>query len=148
MALNAGAIRFNTDRSQMEIYDGNQWTGILSTSPDMQTGGTRGMMLAGGYEPGFSNRIQFHTFANRSTAHNGTTDFGDLTTGAFNPACMSNNTRGIITSMEASGSPIAQLNNLIDFITIASTGDAVDFGDLTYGQNRHGCGTSNGHGGL
>ena len=34
MALKAGAIRFNTDSSQMEIYDGNQWTGMLSTSTD------------------------------------------------------------------------------------------------------------------
>ena len=32
MALNAGAIRFNTALSQMEIYDGNQWTGIVATS--------------------------------------------------------------------------------------------------------------------
>ena len=30
----AGAMRFNTDSSQLEIYDGNQWTGILATSPD------------------------------------------------------------------------------------------------------------------
>ena len=37
-------MRFNTD-SQMEIYDGNQWTGILATSPDQQTGGTRGINL-------------------------------------------------------------------------------------------------------
>ena len=29
MTLRAGAIRFNTDLSQMEIYDGNQWTGII-----------------------------------------------------------------------------------------------------------------------
>ena len=41
MALKAGAIRFNTDSSQMEIYDGNQWTGILATSPELQTGGGR-----------------------------------------------------------------------------------------------------------
>ena len=27
----------------MEIYDGNQWTGILATSPELQTGGTRGI---------------------------------------------------------------------------------------------------------
>ena len=44
----AGAIRFNTDSSQMEIYDGNQWTGILATSPELQTGGTRGIDSAGG----------------------------------------------------------------------------------------------------
>ena len=47
MALRAGAIRFNTDSSQMEIYDGNQWTGILATSPELQTGGTRGIHFGG-----------------------------------------------------------------------------------------------------
>ena len=30
MALKAGAIRFNTDTSQMEIWDGNQWTGVMA----------------------------------------------------------------------------------------------------------------------
>ena len=37
----AGAFRFNTDSDQLEIYDGNQWTGVLATSPELQTGGTR-----------------------------------------------------------------------------------------------------------
>ena len=46
----AGAIRFNTDSSQMEIYDGNQWTGILSSSPELRTGGGRGV-AAGGNNP-------------------------------------------------------------------------------------------------
>ena len=50
MALNAGAIRFNTDSSQMEIYDGNQWTGIIATSPELQTGGTRGFRAGGNLE--------------------------------------------------------------------------------------------------
>ena len=55
----AGAMRFNTDSSQMEIYDGNQWTGILATSPELQTGGTR-MLVMGGIQGGSgprSNRI-------------------------------------------------------------------------------------------
>ena len=47
----AGAFRFNTDSSQMEIYDGNQWTGVLATSPNQQTGGTRAL-FGGGYNPG------------------------------------------------------------------------------------------------
>ena len=54
----AGAIRFNTDSSQMEIYDGNQWTGVLATSPELQTGGTRGLM-GGGSAPGVTNAIDF-----------------------------------------------------------------------------------------
>ena len=39
MALRAGATRFNTDTNQLEIWDGNQWTGILSTSSELETGG-------------------------------------------------------------------------------------------------------------
>ena len=36
----------------------------------------------------------------------------------------------------------------IEYVEFATAANAVDFGDLTYIQNRHGCGTSNGHGGL
>ena len=54
----AGAIRFNTDSSQMEIYDGNQWTGILATSPELRTGGTRGL-FGGGETPSLTDRIDF-----------------------------------------------------------------------------------------
>ena len=44
----AGAIRFNTDSIQLEIYNGFEWTGILATSPELQTGGTRGLFYGGG----------------------------------------------------------------------------------------------------
>ena len=44
----AGSIRFNTDSSKMEIYNGDKWWNIDSTSPEEQTGGTRGF-IAGGY---------------------------------------------------------------------------------------------------
>jgi len=36
----------------------------------------------------------------------------------------------------------------IEYVEFATAANAVDFGDLNYIQNRHGCGTSNGHGGL
>ena len=37
----SGSIRFNTDSSKLEIYNGEQWFEIDSTSPNEQTGGTR-----------------------------------------------------------------------------------------------------------
>ena len=43
----AGSIRFNTDSSKLEIYNGEAWWEIDSTSPDEQTGGTRGIVLGG-----------------------------------------------------------------------------------------------------
>ena len=92
-------------------------------------------VFVGGYEPGYSNRIQFHNFS-----HSGTygTDFGDLTVAMFRPAAFSNETRGIITSGE-SPNPVPTLNNIINYITIASAGDAVDFGDQTI-TTRNGAG--------
>ena len=43
MAVPAGSIRFNTDSSKMEIYNGEKWWEIDSTSPQEQIGGTRGV---------------------------------------------------------------------------------------------------------
>ena len=54
----AGSIRFNTDSAKMEIYNGEQWWNIDSTSPEEQTGGTRGLW-AGGNTPTYFNNIQF-----------------------------------------------------------------------------------------
>ena len=39
----SGSIRFNTDSAKMEIYNGEQWWEIDSTSPEQQTGGTRAL---------------------------------------------------------------------------------------------------------
>ena len=87
----AGAMRFNTDSSQLEIYDGNQWTGIEATSPEQQTGGTRGVN-AGGEAPGDRDEIQF---INISTTGNAV-DFGDLTQARFRrPGVVSNSHGGL-----------------------------------------------------
>ena len=87
----AGSIRFNTDSSKMEIYNGEQWWEIDNTSPAEQTGGTRGILYAGATSGGRDNVIQF--------------------------------------------------------INVSTTGDAVDFGDQTVKRDRiSGC--SNAHGGL
>ena len=48
MSIPLGSLRFNTDSSKLEYYDGNQWVNVTSTSPEAQTGGTRGF-IAGGY---------------------------------------------------------------------------------------------------
>ena len=166
----AGAMRYNTDISQLEIYDGNQWTAILATSPLLQTGGTRGLTggaypngnqidffnidstgnsvdfgnrtitaqqpgsvasrtrgcIAGGATPSNSNVIDFVTMASQGNAQN----FGDLTvTGHGISMCINDSTRGVFVG-RTGGSPSA-FKNTIDYITIASTGDAVDFGDVS-----------------
>ena len=90
---------------------------------------TRGI-FAGGYQPSspkFDNVIEYITIASAGNA----TDFGDMTTGRFNmtPGGCSSITRGIFGGGKIL-SPGTVMNN-IDFITIATTGDSTDFGDLT-----------------
>jgi hypothetical protein len=54
----------------------------------------------------------------------------------------SDKSRGVL-----GGGASPSITNVIQFITIATTGNATDFGDLTVARNGIGC-TSNGHGGL
>ena len=134
----AGAIRFNTDGNHLEIYDGNQWVIIVGDSPNLNTGGTRGL-FAGGYSSGsVVNEIDY---ANLDTAGNAI-DFGNLGTSRRGIAGTSSRTRGIL----AGGRTPTDLN-LIEFVTIASTGNTSDFGDLTI-ISHYGTGLSNGTRGI
>ena len=66
------------------------------------------------------------------------TDFGDLTEQHYSGAGCSSNTRGIRNG----GHNNSAVVNIIDYITIASTGNATDFGDLRTVLSGHGS-TSN-----
>ena len=110
----AGAIRFNTDSSQLEIYDGNQWTGILATSPELQTGGTRGMQF-GGNAPSYTNN-----FFNISTTGNAAS-FGSFSSSRMFCEATASRTRAIVDSGESS------MTNR-EFFTIASGGGGTSFG--------------------
>ena len=74
-----GAIRFNTDNSKLEYYDGNQWVNVTSTSPEAQSGGTRGILMGGESHPAAINTI---SYVQINTTGN-TTDFGDLPTAKY-----------------------------------------------------------------
>ena len=134
MALRAGAIRFNTDSSQMEIWDGNQWTGILGDSPELQTGGGRGVFFSGA--PSNNAAMDFITISTTGDAG----DFGDMTSYRVQGAAAGSRTRGLYAGGEA-----PSIVNRIEFITFSSTGDASDFGDMVTNQYRrmNGMGCSN-----
>ena len=132
MTLKAGAIRFNTDSSQMEIWDGNQWTGILATSPEQQTGGTRGVLMGGG-NPGALNEIDF---INVDTTGD-SLDFGDLASTRRGPQRGQTGSR--VRGIAMGGNPTIQT---VASITIASTGSATDTGNILTQGRRLGGGAS------
>ena len=101
---------------------------------------TRGV-FAGGSNPA-NNIIDFVTIATAGNA----SDFGDMFTGNTVASCStSNNVRGVIIGGDLQ--PSNAFTNTMQHVTIATTGNTQDFGDmLTTGAYRNA--TSDNHGGL
>ena len=133
----SGSIRFNTDSSKLEIYNGEAWFEIDATSPEQQTGGTRGI-FAGGYTQGGGNQDEIE-FINVSTTGDAA-DFGNLTVSRRQQGQSgADRTRSVFMGGRASPAN----KDTIDFITIASVGNATDFGNLTGGGGSNGATASN-----
>ena len=124
---NVNTIEFITIATTGNATDFGDFTedirGIASLSSP-----TRGL-FSGGYStssPNVSNTIQYITIATTGNAQ----DFGDITLARMNMDCggCSSITRGLIAG--GRGNPVLGYNT-IDYVTIATTGNANDFGDLT-----------------
>ena len=105
--------------------------GDLITSKGRPAGcsnSTRGI-FAGGYTPFYTTQINSIEYISIATTGN-SFDFGDLFTGRYGLSSCSSVTRGVF----AGGSfttPIFTSINSIEYITIASMGNTLDFGDLS-----------------
>ena len=103
---------------------------------------TRGIW-SGGYTPTYQNVKDYITIATTGNA----TDFGDsLWAGAYKSGT-SNGTRGVWSGGRSSPGGNANRTNLIEHVTIATTGDGTDFGDLDVRRDGPGA-CSDSHGGL
>jgi len=140
MALRAGAIRFNTDTSQMEIWDGNQWTGILATSSELETGGDIGILGSVGIDRQYVNKVDKVNMSSTGDA----IDFADL-----NYTTAQNGVHGSRTHAVFNGgyNPSGRQANT-DYVTIASGGTATAGGSLTTARQLNGCSASNSTRGL
>jgi hypothetical protein len=78
----------------------------------------------------YYNVLDYITIASVGNA----TDFGDLSTVRAYTAACSSSTRGVFGG-GFSPTPSPTVFNTIEYITIASTGNATDFGDLTVARN-------------
>ena len=127
-----GSIRFNTDTANLEYFRGKTlgWSQFELVNPNLGGGtgsntglGTRGVFGSG--EAPHGNTIDFLTISTFGDS----TDFGDLTQDRRSGGSMgSSETRGLFAGGQHP-SPFT-FYNTIDFVTIASTGNATDFGDL------------------
>ena len=147
MTIRPGAIRFNTDSMKLEIFRGSanyngsasmtgigtlaagQWEEIVATSPDVLTGGARGL-FTGGYGSGASspkvtNKINYVNIASTGNAQ----EFGTLSTGGDQDIVPvgASRTRGVFR--DGNSAPMT-------FVTFASTGNSVTFGNFGLSNNR------------
>ena len=106
--------------------------GSLS-SPAVSTVGvgssTRGVFAVGSITNtgnNYTNTLDYFTIATTGNA----TDFGDLTLGRGGGAGMASSTRGIF-SAGSSGNGGATMSQVMDYITIATIGNATNFGNMT-----------------
>ena len=107
-----------------------------TTNQRVHSAGGRGV-IPGGYNPSLSpvasrslNTIEYLEINTTSNA----LDFGDLSFGSASGASCGSSTRGLIGGSYISPSVTGSLNN-IDYITIASTGNGADFGDLSFARS-------------
>lgn len=93
-------------------------------------------LFGGGWSPS-RNAISYLTISTTGDA----IFFGDLTLSRASNASFSSSTRGVWAS-GALAAPNTSYSNVIDYVTISSLGNAVDFGDTTSTGDSAGCSNS------
>ena len=87
---------------------------------------TRGLTLGGQTGSDAINTVSFVTIASTGDA----SDFGDLINALRQKGALANSTRAIAVGGSPTSSPFAA-NNVMDYFTIQSSGNGLNFGDLT-----------------
>jgi len=136
-----GTVRYNTDLGTMEFFNGSEWkqfTYIADIQNSPSTMG-RAVIMGGtvGPSPFKGNEIQFFQIMTLGNA----LDFGDLIEDHQYAAGSGSKTRGII----GGGYSAPDSNNSqprIEYITIASKGDGITFGELSTSHFRNSGGAS------
>ena len=128
-----GSIRFNTDSAHLEYWNGLVWLEFEASSVELgnqlvtnSAGGTgvRGL-TGGGYASSKSDVIDYFTISTLGNAQ----DFGNLSEARYWTSSHASSTRGVWGGGAVSPTSPNKTDR-IDYVTIASTGDAIDFGNL------------------
>ena len=126
-------IQYITINSAGDATDFGDTTEKMGDTGCTSNGGDDRGVSAGGYNAisDTSNVIEYITISTPGNA----TDFGDLTYrtqyGRYAPATVSNGTNDRGVWMGGANVQSPYYYNTIDYVTISSTGDAADFGDMT-----------------
>ena len=138
-----GAMRFNSDSSKLEYWNGSAWFQIHTFSPNLgdytnstdSLGGVRGL-FAGRFNDTSNNAtIDYVTISTQGNA----TDYGDLINSIYFYAGMCSSNRRWVHFGGAPTNPSTQMQ----YGQFASTGNGIDFGNLTQHTHYNPSGVSN-----
>ena len=116
-----GALFYNFDFKTIEFFDGNSWRQVDNTT-------TRGRSVhAGGANPVQGSYLTMISSFEHATQGQGNY-FGDLTVGGQGNTAFSSRIYGFNSGRRT---PSTNPDNIIDYVTISSSGNAIDFGDMT-----------------
>ena len=121
-----GALFYNFDFKTIEFFDGNSWRQV-----DNVARRGRGLIQGGKSSPTWTTSVESIETATQGNA----TDFGNLTQARGYPNCTSDGTRGIAAGGSIYPAGPTTFSNTIDYNTIASGGDSIDFGDAQGGTS-------------
>jgi hypothetical protein len=136
-----GSMEFFTISSKGNAINFGNLTQARRTAASCSNS-VRGIFAGGGASPIFYNTIDYLTIASLGNAQ----DFGDASVQYENRCGVCDQTRALIGGGLNPGLSPTRINT-IEFVTIATTGNAQDFGDLAT-QRRAAGGVSDSHGGL
>ena len=128
----AGTTRFNQDFGTLEFFDGVNWKTVNSYARGGAAG--RAVVAGGDRGPASSRLIDYFNMNTRGNSIN----FGDLVNTTNNQTgANSSSTRGLIY--------IGNAANTIEYVTIASSGNAIEFGSTAVNDREQvtdGCSSS------
>ena len=124
-AASTNQIEYVTISSQGNSINFGQ-TSTASTGKGSLSNSTRGLFTVGG----IVNTIEYVTIASTGD----TVNFGQLSVSRSGERGLSSSTRGIFSFALSSPSP-QTLTNVIDYVTISTTGNAVNFGNAAVESN-------------
>ena len=117
-----GALFYNKDFRTIEYWDGNFWRQVDNIT-------RRGRGVFGGGQPAVSSGVQTTEIDYIDISSQGNaSSFGDLTVSRRSMGCFSSATRGVWGGGRAQTPGWTEYNTM-DYVTLASEGNAIDFGD-------------------
>lgn len=125
-----GDTWWDTGNDKYYVYIDGEFKEYAITVETIAWGGTRHVYASYNSANSLDTIEYFSSVANAGAT---AADFGNLTVSRVLSASTSSTTRGIfVGSLSQSGSP--STGNVIDYITIATTGNATDFGNLNFSE--------------